>query len=230
MRFPEPDGTWLKGLLSPHTAPWNFKNQCYLPESLLRPSALARQPHPRSTFGLINGTCHKAGSGKGGWQPWCDIPAAQAGPVCPAVLEVPTGSKALESGEGPWEAPSQRRDPHSHRRSKGLWITTSTPLPSVQVGKLRPCKGSGSPKSPGALASKDQGPRAPDGDRSGLSSQGPWRDLGVPGKGPEITCDSSSLSHFHALFHSPALSHFHSRSQSSFSLPLPPSSGLAGWG
>lgn len=46
-------------------APQKFKNQGYLRESLVCPSALARQPHPGSTFGFIRGTCHKAGSGRG---------------------------------------------------------------------------------------------------------------------------------------------------------------------
>lgn len=95
----------------------------------MRPSALARQLHPRGTFGFISGLSHKAGSGKGCWWPWHDIPAAQAGPVCPAVLEVPTGSKALEVQEGAREAPSQRRSPHSRRRYEEPGTPASTPLP-----------------------------------------------------------------------------------------------------
>lgn len=58
-------GIWLRGLLLPHMAPWKLKNQGYLRESLVCPSALARQPHPGSTFGFIRGTCHKARSGRG---------------------------------------------------------------------------------------------------------------------------------------------------------------------
>lgn len=58
-------GIWLKGLLSPPHGPTKFEDQAYLRESLACPSALARQPHPGSTFGFIRGTCHKAGSGRG---------------------------------------------------------------------------------------------------------------------------------------------------------------------
>lgn len=127
---------WLKWVSAPPKAPGNFRNRRYSRESLAGLSALARQPFPGSTGGSLGAHVTRQGA-EVGLVAVPDVPAARAGPVCPAVLEGPAGGKTQGGGRGHLGGPFGGLTlPREIQGTRGGSMAP-TPLARAQVGRLR---------------------------------------------------------------------------------------------
>lgn len=140
--FPQQDGNLAKVATVSLQSPWNFKNWCYLQESLANPRALARQLHPGSTFGFIRGVCHQAGSGEVGLAVSARHTCCPGWPGLPCGPGGPCNEQSMQGARGGLGGPFTERGPILPWERKGAGgVAVPTLLPTVQVGERRPGQG-----------------------------------------------------------------------------------------